>query len=84
MTQFVITVSAATFGFLAVIAIREWASALLGAGLFARVSPWLQTIAIVLIGSAILLLPLVSIARRAARLYRMASVVAVDRVRGRV
>ena len=28
--------------------------------LFARVSPWLQTIAIVVIGSAILLLPLVS------------------------
>lgn len=60
LTQFVITVGAATFGFLAVIAIREWASALLGAGLFARVSPWIQTIAIVLIGSAILLLPLVS------------------------
>jgi len=60
LTQFVITVSAATFGFLAVIAIREWASALLGAGLFARVSPWIQTIAIVLVGSAILLLPLVS------------------------
>lgn len=60
LTQFVITVSAATFGFLAIIAVREWASALLGAGLFARVSPWIQTIAIVLIGSAILLLPLVS------------------------
>jgi hypothetical protein len=60
LTQFVITVSAATFGFLVVIAIREWTSALLGAGLFARVSPWIQTIAIVLIGSAILLLPLVS------------------------
>jgi hypothetical protein len=59
-TQFVITVSAAAFGFLAVVAIREWASALLGAGLFARVSPWLQTIAIVLLGSALLLLPLVS------------------------
>ncbi len=60
LTQYVITVSAATFGFLVIIAIREWASALLGAGLFARVSPWIQTIAIVLIGSAILLLPLVS------------------------
>ena len=60
LTQFVITVGAATFGFLAVIAIREWTSALFGAGLFARVSPWIQTIAIVLIGSAILLLPLVS------------------------
>ena len=60
LTQFVIAVGAATFGFLAVIAIREWASALLGANLFARVSPWIQTIAIVLIGSAILLLPLVS------------------------
>jgi len=60
LTQFVITVSAATFGFLLIIAIREWASALLGPGLFARVSPWLQTMAIVMIGSAILLLPLVS------------------------
>src|SRR6185436_6242841 len=60
LTQFLIAVSAATFGFLAVIAIREWASALLGANLFARVSPWIQTIAIVVIGSAILLLPLVS------------------------
>ena len=60
VTQFVIAVSAAAFGFLTVIAIREWASALLGAGLFARVSPWIQTMAIVLIGSAILLLPMVS------------------------
>jgi hypothetical protein len=60
VTQAVITVSAAIFGFLAVIALREWASALLGDAWFARVSPWLQTIAIVLIGSAILLLPLVS------------------------
>ena len=60
ITQAVITVGAALFGFLAVIAIREWASALLGDSLFARVSPWLQTMAIVLIGSSILLLPLVS------------------------
>ena len=60
ITQAVITVGAAIFGFLAVIAIREWASALLGDTLFARVSPWLQTIAIVLVGSAILLLPLAS------------------------
>ena len=60
LTQAMITVSAAIFGFLAVVAIREWASALLGDSLFARVSPWLQTIAIVLVGSAILLLPLVS------------------------
>ena len=60
LTQFVITVSAATFGFLTVIAVREWASALLGPNWFARVSPWIQTMAIVLIGSAILLLPMVS------------------------
>jgi hypothetical protein len=59
-TQAVITVAAAIFGFLAVVAVREWASALLGDRLFARVSPWLQTIAIVAVGSAILLLPLVS------------------------
>ena len=45
-TQAVITVAAAIFGFLAVVAVREWASALLGDSLFARVSPWLQTIAI--------------------------------------
>ena len=59
-TQAVITVAAAIFGFLSVVAVREWASALLGDSLFARVSPWLQTIAIVAVGSAILLLPLVS------------------------
>jgi hypothetical protein len=59
-TQAAMTVSAAIFGFLAVVAVREWASALLGDSLFARVSPWLQTIAIVLVGSSILLLPLVS------------------------
>jgi hypothetical protein len=59
-TQAVMTVSAAIFGFLAVVAVREWASALLGDNLFARVSPWLQTIAIVIVGSAILLLPMVS------------------------
>jgi hypothetical protein len=60
LTQAAFTVAAAIFGFLSIIAIREWASALLGANLFARVSPWLQTIAIVLLGSALLLLPLVS------------------------
>jgi hypothetical protein len=60
VTQAAITVGAAVFGFLAVVAVREWASALLGAGMFARVSPWLQTIAIVVIGGGLLLLPMVS------------------------
>jgi hypothetical protein len=53
-----ITVTAAVFGFLVVIALRESFSALLGATLFGRVSPWLQTSVIVLLGIALLLIPI--------------------------
>lgn len=55
-----ITMSAAVFGYLVVIGVRESASALLGGRLFARVSPWMQTATIVLLGSAVLLLPIAS------------------------
>ena len=60
LTHLVITVSAAVFGYLMVIAIRESISVLLGPARFARVSPWLQMAAIVLLGSALLLLPTAS------------------------
>jgi hypothetical protein len=53
-----ITVTAAVFGFLVVIALRESMNALLGATLFGRVSPWLQTSVIVLLGIALLLIPI--------------------------
>ena len=52
-----ITVTAAVFGYVAVMALRESLSALLGPKLFTRVSPTLQAISIVLIGSLLLLLP---------------------------
>lgn len=55
-----ITVTAAVFGYLVVIGLRESASALLGAKLFARVSPWMQTTTIVVLGSAVLMLPVAS------------------------
>lgn len=60
LTHLVITVSAAVFGYLAVIAVRESISALLGPARFARVSPWLQMATIVVLGSALLLLPTAS------------------------
>ena len=53
-------------------ALRESVSALLGPKLFARVSPWLQTSTIVLLGSALLLLPPASTRVGAARLHRLA------------
>lgn len=53
-----ITVAAAVFGFLAIIALRESISALLGPRLFTRVSPALQTGTIMALGVALLLLPL--------------------------
>lgn len=60
LTHLVITVSAAVFGYLTVIAIRESISALLGPARFARVSPWLQMVTIVLLGSGLLLMPTAS------------------------
>jgi hypothetical protein len=54
----VVTVLAAVFGFLSIIAFRESVGALLGPRLFTRVSPALQTITIMTLGVALLLLPL--------------------------
>lgn len=58
MVHATITVTAAGFGYLVVIALRESASALLGARLFARVSASLQTMVIVLLGISLLLIPI--------------------------
>lgn len=55
-----ITVPAAVFGFLAIIALRETSSAVLGPKWFARVSPVLQTVTLVGLGIALLLLPMAS------------------------
>jgi hypothetical protein len=60
-THFVMTVTAAVFGYLAVIAVRETVSALLGPRNFARVSPTLQSVAIVVLVGSMLLLPAVSV-----------------------
>lgn len=60
LTHLVVTVTAAVFGYLSIIAIRESISVLLGPALFARVSPWLQTATIVLLGSGLLLMPTAS------------------------
>lgn len=53
-----ITIPAAVFGFLVIIAVRESASAMLGPKWFARVSPMLQTITLIVLGIALLLLPI--------------------------
>ena len=54
------TVAAAAFGYLVVIALRETLAALLGRRGFTVVSPWAQGTLIVLLGSAVLLLPVAS------------------------
>jgi hypothetical protein len=55
-----ITIPAAVFGFLAVIGLRETAAVVLGPKWFTRVSPVLQTVTLVALGIALLLLPLSS------------------------
>ena len=55
--HFMITVTSAAFGYLAVMAIRETLSAVLGPRLFTRWSPTFQSTMIVTIGSMLLLLP---------------------------
>jgi hypothetical protein len=57
VTHAVITLAAAAFGYLCVVALRETLSALLGGRWFARVSPWVQGTLIVVLGTALLLLP---------------------------
>lgn len=53
----IVTLAAAAFGYLAVIALRETIAAVLGPGWFTRVSPWAQGVLIVILGSSLLLLP---------------------------
>jgi hypothetical protein len=52
-----VTLAAAAFAYLAVIAFRETLSALLGPRWFARVSPWVQGGLVIVLGSSLLLLP---------------------------
>ncbi len=55
--HFAVTVAAAGFGYLAVIALRETAALVLGQRAFGMASPWLQGALIVVLGSMLLLLP---------------------------
>jgi hypothetical protein len=57
MTHAVVTVAAAAFGYVVVIALREAMVALLGPRWFTRVSPWAQGGLIVALGGSLLLLP---------------------------
>ena len=57
VTHAILTVVAASFGYLAVIAVRETLVAALGQRWFARVSPWMQGALIVVLGGSLLLLP---------------------------
>jgi hypothetical protein len=52
-----VTLAAGTFAYLTVIAFRETLAAVLGPRWFPRVSPWAQGALIVILGSALLLLP---------------------------
>jgi hypothetical protein len=56
-THAMVTVAAAAFGYLAVIALRETIAAVLGRRGFTRVSPWAQGVLIVMLGGSLLLLP---------------------------
>jgi hypothetical protein len=56
LTHFAFTVTAAVFGYLTVVALRETSAAVLGTRGFARVSPWVQGTLIVALGSSLLLL----------------------------
>lgn len=53
----VFTFVAAVFGYLVIIALRETLAGILGVRWFTRVSPWAQGLLIVVLGSALLLLP---------------------------
>ena len=57
LTHALMTVAAAAFGYLAVIGVRETLVALLGRRGFAFASPWVQGVLIVVLGSALLMLP---------------------------
>jgi hypothetical protein len=55
--HFAVTVAAAAFGYLVVIAFRETVALILGPRAFGKLSPWLQGALIVVLGSMLLLLP---------------------------
>ncbi|MDO8795195.1 MAG: hypothetical protein Q7J25_11305 [Vicinamibacterales bacterium] len=55
-THAIVTVAAAAFGYLTVVALREAMAAVLGPRWFPRVSPWAQGALIVVLGSSLLLL----------------------------
>lgn len=55
-THAVVTVAAAAFGYLTIVAFREVLAAILGPRGFTRVSPWVQGMLIVILGSVLLLL----------------------------
>lgn len=57
VTHAMVTIAAAVFGYLAVVALRETMAAVLGLRWFSRVSPWAQSALIVMLGSSLLLLP---------------------------
>ena len=61
VAQAVVTVAAAAFAYLAVIAFRETLAAIFGPRWFPRVSPWAQGAVIVAFGSALLLMPPTSV-----------------------
>ena len=56
-THAIVAIVASAFGYLVVIALREALAAALGPRWFTRVSPWVQGALIVVLGSALLLLP---------------------------
>lgn len=60
VTHALITLGAAAFGYLCVIAVRETLAAVLGGRWFSRVSPWMQGTLIVGLGTVLLLLPAAS------------------------
>jgi hypothetical protein len=55
-THAIVTVAAAAFGYLVIVALREVLAAILGPRWFMRVSPWVQGALIVVVGSFLLLL----------------------------
>jgi hypothetical protein len=55
-THAIMTVAAAVFGYVAIIALRETMVAVLGWRWFTRVSPWAQGVLIVVLGASLLLL----------------------------
>ena len=83
-THAIVTIAAAVFGYLVVIALRETLAAVLGPRWFTRVSPWAQGALIVVLGGSLLLLPPAADRIGAARLRWLAGDVAADVVSRRV